>query len=563
LFILSFLVLASGVSGQEATPPPPPSPPDAQSIYEALVGEMAILQRDLPLSAKVYRDLAQRTKERTMVERALMLSRAAKEFDEALTLLPLWEECCHPNPSTLALTKADLLLGAGRIVELEEPLVVLLDGDPDLLEKNFQALAGLLEQVPDKKMLHALVTRLAGHYPDLASAQLLLAAAAEQIKQHEEARAAIARAQTLRPDWSPPFLARSSWALQAVYQGESIPDELAENIRLLEDFLTRQPRDQEIRLQLARLLIAAKDYKSARAHFDRLLADNPDNPALIYSVAMLALQEKDVDTARKLLTRILEIPQVGNQDMVRYFLGQTEEEAGNLEQARRYYQDVSADSNYYFPARRQIALLIARSDLPQARRFLHESVVRSVEEKALVAQIEAHLLREARLDEETYVVLAAALKDQPDNPGLLYDTALAADKIKRWAEMEQHLQRLIGMQPDNADAYNALGYSLADRNLRLPEAHSLIAKALEISPQSAHIMDSMGWVLYRQGKLADALIALRKAYERMADPEIAAHLGEVLWQLGQQDEALSVWQKEAEKAPEHEVLKETRQRFAP
>ncbi|MCX7145173.1 MAG: tetratricopeptide repeat protein, partial [Sulfuritalea sp.] len=164
---------------------------------------------------------------------------------------------------------------------------------------------------------------------------------------------------------------------------------------------------------------------------------------------------------------------------------------------------------------------------------------------------------------DAFAFLAKALEVQPDQPELLYEVALTAEKLGYVDVMERHLRRLIALKPDSAQAYNALGYSLADRNLRLDEAAQLIDKALALTPDDPFILDSKGWVLFRQGKPAAALEALQKAYAQKPDAEIAAHIGEVLWALGRPNEALVVWREATKAHPTNEVLAATIKRFVP
>ena len=173
------------------------------------------------------------------------------------------------------------------------------------------------------------------------------------------------------------------------------------------------------------------------------------------------------------------------------------------------------------------------------------------------------MLREAGRDSEAYELLEATLAKQPDNPELLYEAALTAERLGKPEVLEKHLGRLIELKPDHAHANNALGYSLAERNIRLDEAHKLIAHALALSPKDPFIMDSMGWVLFRQGKLPEALKTLQTAYGIKADPEIAAHLGEVLWAMGRKDEAARLLQEAAKKSPDNAVLAAALKKFQP
>jgi tetratricopeptide (TPR) repeat protein len=176
---------------------------------------------------------------------------------------------------------------------------------------------------------------------------------------------------------------------------------------------------------------------------------------------------------------------------------------------------------------------------------------------------EAQLLREAGRYQEAYDLLGKALEKLPNYPDLLYDYAMAAEKLDKIEVMEASLRRLMQIKPDHAHAYNALGYTLADRNMRLPEARDLIARALKLSPDDPFIMDSMGWVEFRLGNLDASVAILKRAYEIRADPEIAAHLGEVLWAKGERAEAQRVWKSSLKDHPENETLRNTVKRFLP
>jgi Flp pilus assembly protein TadD len=176
---------------------------------------------------------------------------------------------------------------------------------------------------------------------------------------------------------------------------------------------------------------------------------------------------------------------------------------------------------------------------------------------------EATLLRDAKQTEAALALLDQELSTQPEQPELLYESALLAEKLGRVEIMESRLRKLIELQPENAQAYNALGYSYADRNLRLPEARQLVEKALQLSPNDPFILDSMAWVLYRQGDHEGALALLQRALALRPDPEIAAHTGEVLWMLGRKEEAQRTLREAHKRDPANEVLNEAIRKFSP
>ncbi|MDR1848813.1 MAG: tetratricopeptide repeat protein [Zoogloeaceae bacterium] len=553
---------ASQKSGKSA-PASAKDPVATDDYYEMLVGEMALTRRNFSLAATAYQDLARRTLKEDIIERAIQISHAANDYEGALELLALWKANGNPDPVRFAVAQTEILIGAGRILELEEPLTFLLERHPEQREGNFLMIMKRLGRNNDAAASYALMSRLAMRYPKSAAAQVVLAVTADQAGEKAAARQAILRAHELKPDWELPLLMQSDWLARDISGKQSVaPEEIEAHLARLEKFLKASPDNSSIRMQLARLLIlAGKEPALAHKHFDRLLVERPDNPAILYSAAMLAIQSNDMESARQVLNHILTMPVSG--DMAHFLLGQVEETSGNKALAAQYYERVPYGSSSYFSARARLAWMLAKDDLASARRAILASEVRGPEETMWRKQAEAHLFCENGQNAECYTVLVSALKEFPDNPELLLYAAITADKLQRWTEMEKHLRHMMQAHPENAEAYNALGYSLADRNLRLPEAYTLIAKARALAPDSPHILDSYGWVLYRQGKLPEALAALEEAYAKMNDPEVAAHLGEVLWKLGRRDEAMTIWQKEREKSPDHVVLKETLQRFAP
>ena len=221
-----------------------------------------------------------------------------------------------------------------------------------------------------------------------------------------------------------------------------------------------------------------------------------------------------------------------------------------------------AVGDHLLPARMRAAGAIAKQGkLDEARGYLRKVAADHPEDQVQLLVAEAQLLRDANRHRDAFDMLDQALAKEPEQPELLYDLALTAEKLERFDLLESHLRKLIAVKPDHAHAYNALGYSLADRNLRLPEARKLVEKALELAPEDYFILDSLGWVQFREGDLKGAARTLRRAYAGRPDAEIGAHLGEVLWQLGEREEADRIWQESLKSSPENETLRKTLQRL--
>jgi tetratricopeptide (TPR) repeat protein len=271
------------------------------------------------------------------------------------------------------------------------------------------------------------------------------------------------------------------------------------------------------------------------------------------------MQLKDYATAEASLRKLLDAG-YRDPDSLRFMLGQAAEEQKRWDEAVRWYESIERGDQALAARLRVAGVLAKQGKLDEARAYLRTLEAEGAE-RVQVLIAEAQLLRDADRHRDAYELLGKALKAQPEQPELLYDYALTAEKLARYDVLESSLRKLIKLKPDHAHAYNALGYSLADRNQRLPEARKLIERALELSPEDYYIIDSMGWVLYRMGDLKAAEQYLRRAHDGRPDAEISAHLGEVLWAMGERAEAERVWQEALKSHPESELLQQTMKRL--
>src|SRR3989475_404039 len=367
----------------------------------------------------------------------------------------------------------------------------------------------------------------------------------------EAAQAAARSAAALRPEWEPPAV------LEAQVLQKRSPAAAAKR---LEAFVAKNPGSREGRLNYARALVLDKRFPEARKQFEALLAANPGNTDVIYAVGLLAYQLKDYPVAEENMKRLLGL---GYRDPngVRYLLGQIAEEQKAWPRAIEWYEQI-VSGEHVVPARLRAASAIAKQGkLDEARAYLKRAAEDNPDQEVQLIVAEAQLLREANHSRDAFELLGQALRKDPEQPDLLYDMALTAEKLERYEQMESNLRKLIEVQPEYAHAYNALGYSFAERNTRLAEARKLIEKALELSPEDYFIIDSLGWVLYREGNLKGAAEQLRRAYSGRPDAEIGAHLGEVLWVMGRRDEAERIWQESIKSAPENDTLQKTIKRL--
>ena len=524
----------------------------ARTVFQALVGELALRANDPKLSADAWADLARRTRDPKVVARATEVAGFARQYDRALELARLWIEL-EPESPQARQAQSTLLVMANRLDDLAPQLSVLLAKDPANVGSNLLHLNRMLSRVNDKKAVQNVIDSVAAPYDSLPEAHFAMAQAAANADDNLRALMETEKSLQLRPDWEVAALARAQ--LQARQSNQTAIDSLA-------TFVKDNPDAREARLTLARLLISEKRYDESRRQFERLIKDNPDNPDVIYPVAMLALQQGDTRTGRSQLEHLL-TTNFPDKSTIHFFLGQLDQEQKKLEAALEHYRQVTTGDQYIAARSRAAQILLQQGKTDEARELLHNTRGGTPAERTQLILAESQLLREAGRHNEAYIMLDGVLGSQPDNTEILYEAALTAERVGKPELLETHLKHLLAIKPDHAHALNALGYSLAERNTRLAEAHDLIARALSLAPEDPFIMDSMGWVLYRQGKLAEARQTLENAYRLRADPEIAAHLGEVLWTLGRQDEASRLLRAASQTNPDNDVLNATIKKYLP
>src|SRR5215831_506545 len=481
-------------------------------VYEFLVAEIAGQRGNLTLAAQAYADLAKRTRDPRVAERATEMALYARMPEAAIDSAKVWAEASPTSTRALG-TASSLLIRANRLDEAQPYLEKILATQNTSRGDGFLQLSGLLANNPDKATNLRVVQRLAAAYPELAQARFAIAQAAANAGQDELALAEAREAGRLAPDWELAVLYEAS--LLQKTSSAAATDRLAE-------YLKTYPKSRDVRLAYARTLVADKKYPEARGQFEQLLKEYPVNTDVVFSVAVLSMQ---------------------------LYLGQVAEEQKHWPDAMKWYAEVTRGEQFMPAQIRSAQVLSKQGDLDGARKFLQNVNAASNEQRVQLILAEAQLLRDANRSKEAFDVVQSGLDKLPNDPDLLYDYAMLAEKLDRVDLLESSLRKLIQIKPDHAHAYNALGYSLADRNERLDEAKDLIERALKLAPDDSFIIDSMGWVLYRQGRTEEALKQLQRAYAGRPDPEIAAHLGEVLWVVGRRGEAQKVWDDALAKAP--------------
>jgi tetratricopeptide (TPR) repeat protein len=536
--------------------PPPSTLPDRsldqELLFKFLLSEIAGQRGNAQLAAQGYLDMAKSTRDPRIARRAVEVATYSRQIGPALEAARIWYEVDKDNPQARQ-ALVSLLISSNKLSEAKPLLTALLQAEGDV-GQGFLQLQAMLSRHQDKNAVFTVMKDLTKGYPQLPEAHLALAQAALAAGKLDVAGAEGREALRLRPDWE----------MGALFQAQLIQqrDSAQKAAEYLQGYLQTYPNAREVRASYARLLISAKQIKEARAQYLLLLEEQPASADINVTAGLLSLQLNDFDAAETYLLRGLEL-NYRDPNTLRFYIGQSYEERKRYPEAMKWYRSVESGDQFVAAQARYAFMLGKQNKVAEARTYLQQVQVESEEQRATLIQAEAQLLREAKAYQESYDVLAKALERQPENTDLLYDTALAAEKLDRLDVLETNLRKVIAIKPDHAQAYNALGYTLADRTTRLVEAREYIEKALKLSPEDPFILDSMGWVLYRQGQHKEGLEYLQRAFAQRPDPEIAAHVGEVLWVKGRQQEAEKVWRDSLGEHPDNDVLQGTMKRFIP
>ena len=525
-----------------------------QLLYQYLISEIAGQRGRTGLALRGLMDLAEKTRDPRLARRAVEVAFQARDLTRAFDATSLWLEL-EPN-SPMARQALDALGSSqGTLEEATANLEKLL-AQPGRAASVLMQLNALLTRFPDKAAVAAAVKTVTAPHLALAEAHYALSVAYLNAKQTIQSLAAIDDALLKRGDWQ-----------QAAIQKSQVLREISDtdaNV-FLAKFVARNADAHEARLAYARLLAAQKNYADARRQFRIVQKQQPDSIEVIYAVGLLSQQIGEFDDADAAFRRVLAL-MPRDPAPVLYNLGLVAEARKVPNDAIDWFNKIGA-GEYFVGAKQKVAAILAKRDgMAAGRKYLQDAQAAEKDTPETHIQLilaEAQLLRDAKLHEDAFRLLSDAIARNADVSDLLYDRAMVAEKINKLESMEADLRRVIELKPDHAHAYNALGYTFAERNHRLAEAAELVQKAVALAPNDAFIQDSLGWVQFRQGKLDDALQTLKAAYAQRPDPEIAAHLGEIMWVKGMRDEAAKLWRAALKENPDNEMLATVIRKFAP
>lgn len=516
----------------------------ADLLFELLVADIAAQRGQYPVAVEAYERAARTTKDPRLAERAATIALYAKDYAKAVAAGEQWV-ALQPGSTEAHEVVADALMRLQRPDEAAGHFAQILElSSPQGLAHSYLKIAAALGRQSDRDAAVKIMQSLVERHPNVRESHYALAHLAVRTSDLDLAEAAIDRALALSPDWEDGAVFKARVLVSKKDAGAAKA--------FFERFLRAHPGALSLRMNYARYLIDLKDWDKARAEFKRVTEAAPQDGDAAYAVGLLALQANRHAEAEQYLRRTIDLQP--DNDQARLYLGQMAEQLKRYDDAMRWYKDVD-DGQLYIEAQARVAMVLAaKGDLKAAREHLHSLQPDSPQQRVQLVLTEDQILRDARMYKESLAVLTRALEATPDEGDLLYARALVAEKLDLIPMHESDLRRVLQKDAKNAHALNALGYTLADRTTRYQEALDLIQQALAVKPDDAFILDSMGWVQYRLGNYDEAVKYLKRAFSIRADAEISAHLGEVLWMMGERNAAEDVWRAALRDTPDNEAL---------
>lgn len=560
---LAALLLLNGCALRPAATPsavldnPPPLEVEGDPSYHILAGEMAAGRGQPGVAATEFLKVLETVPDAGLAARATQLAIAAN--DEALALRAAFRwQALEPGALEAREILARLLLRSGDLAGTIMQCATIISGHAGGVADGFRHVGQLLgtARVDEQDAALTVMGSLVAQWPQNADAYHALGLMALRFDRLEAAARAALQAMQLDPaDHEHELLLAGVQVRQQQFR------EATERVEtLLRSNATARANTAAIRQGFGRLLLDAGLRDEARQQMRLALRHDPDYADARYALAVMATTDRDYAEAERLLLPLLKTERAQEAGLQ---LGRIAENRGDLEQALAYYSAILRGATGLDATLRRAHVLARLERVDEGREIMRQLRYQLPQLSPRFFVAEGEMLLEAGRPGEALDLYSSALDDYPDDPDLRYGRSLAYERLGRIDAAEADLRSLLRRDPDDARALNALGYMLTVHTRRYAEAKSLVSRALALQPEDAAVIDSMGWVHFKLGEPRLALDWLERAYAKFPDPEVAAHLGEVLWTLGEQDRARQIWDEALARDPAHPALKETVERLRP
>ncbi len=564
LLIVALFSLSNFVSAGNSTPvnkendkfninlPAKISSTNSEFVYKFLLAEIAAQRGELNSAGHIYLDLAKLTKSASLAERATVIAGSARNGRLAMDSANIWRQLDKESIEPQRIL-AELFISSGNLAKARPLIKNLLKKEEKTRAEGFLYLNKILSQVENKKNALRFILDITKPYLNIPEARFAIAHAAFSAGNKKMALKELDEVESLN----------SKWETAALFRGYIIGKDWPEKaLAFYQDFLIKNPKSNEVRLEYAKALTNLKKYDEAKKQFLKLVNSSLASPEISLTVALLSIELGDNILAEKYFMQSLKRNYPEPAQIYIYLAG-IYDDRGDFDEIRKWLKKITS-GEYFLDSRILMSEYIAKYDSVDAAIEMLDGLKKrrlSANETLIILRNKTSLfLSENRLQDAL-----DSMKDKEeafkDSPQFKFDYAMLVERMGNTLLMEQLLLEAIKLKPDYAAAYNALGYSYADRNIKLPEAKRYIEIALAYEPNNHYILDSMGWIHFKLGNLKIAYEYIKKAYSINKDPEIAAHLGEILWLQGKKEEAQKIWENSLNRHPSNTVLLETTNRF--
>ena len=522
---------------------------NAEFVYKFLLAEIAAQRGDLTSAGHLYYDLAKLTKNIPLAQRATNIAGYARNGRLALDSAELWRQLDNDSLEAKQIL-AELFISSGNLAKARPIIEKLLEQEKTRAD-GFLYLNNLLSKVENKKNALRFILAISKPYPELAEAHFSIAHTAFFAGDIKLAEKELDITESIKPNWE----------TAALFRGYMLAIDWPEKaLEFYQSFLNVNPNSNEVRLEYAKILANLKMYSKAKSEFLRLVDGSLASPEISLTVALLSLELNDNILAEKFFNQALERGYI-DRDKIQIYLAKIYLDRKEPDTAITFLDKISS-GKLFVEAKILTAEIIAENrSVDDGIASLSKYKNLSPDDKLQFLKAKTSLLYNNDRQQDAFDLMKGADSNFNNSAEFKYDYAMLAEKMGNLLLMEQLLKEAIKIKPDYAYAYNALGYSYADRNIKLADAKKYIEIALSISPNNHYIMDSMGWLHFRMGNIEIALQFIEKAYKIQKDPEIAAHLGEILWKMGKLKQAEKVWEESIKTYPSNTVLLETFERL--
>ncbi|EGW22539.1 tetratricopeptide repeat protein [Methylobacter tundripaludum] len=523
---------------------------DPDVMYMLMAAELAGQRGQYAIALEGYMEAAKRVSDPRFAERAAKIAMYMRDSNKTDEAISLWLKQ-DPNNPTARKIAALSALRAGNKQAAVDHLSAVLKTDPAGFEKSALELASVLQRDGKSDFFYEVLDSVGEKNPDQAVVYFVQSLLAAEMKNNALAEKKVQQALNIQPDWDKALVFQ---AQIAVFSGD-----LNKAKTLLRNASLKYPENDKFKKLLAQVLIKATEYEAASEVYQGIILSNPKDAESQIALALVYLQLNRDGKAEDIFKQLLDQPEWQNQ--ANFYLGKIEEKREHTQKALAWFDKVTEGPLVFESAISAVSLLVKDKKFDEADVRLNLLSEQFPKQKLRIILMRAGLYGQQGQYEKAFKLLTEAMAGQPDQRDLLYTRALMAERLNKLDVLEADLKKILAKYPDDAEALNALGYSLLGNAGRYADAEKYLQQALNLQPNEAVIMDSFGWLQYKLGRLQQALGYLERAYAKQQEGEIAAHLAEVLWALGRKEEARKVFSKAIKKAPEDEYLLDFKNRL--